>query len=1067
MPSYYPKNIEPKWQKLWLEQKTFRCPDGDHSKPKYYILDMFPYPSGQGLHVGHPEGYTATDILARYKRMRGFNVLHPMGWDAFGLPAEQYAVQTNTHPRITTAQNVANFRRQIQMLGFSYDWDREIDTTDPKYYRWTQWIFLQLYNTWYDAETKRGRPISELPIPADIAAKGEVAVAEYRNEQRLAYVAEIPVNWCEALGTVLANEEVINGRSERGNHPVIRIPLRQWMLRITSYAERLLEDLNSVDWPEPIKEMQRNWIGRSEGAEVDFRIADQNETVEEVQEWLEERKAQGFPRRPEEKIIRVFTTRPDTLFGATYMVLSPEHPLVDSITTADQFVEVEAYRRQASAKSDMDRTELAKEKTGVFTGAFAINPANGESIPIWIADYVLMSYGTGAIMAVPAHDERDYEFAEKYDLDIIEVVADPSDTPGLLLQAYRWLGEWERRREKGEVEGYIKVALILNAAVDVASFLEDRDEHEGDSLWAEVDIFEDKDGPDMGVAISFIEDDFSDVLPIYFEQDPDTEVLILSFEPDEHDHDHDDDEFEDSGYQELMEENESAALDDDDDDIPSAPYTSEGIAIDSGPISGLPTRDAKRIMISWLDAKGLARKTVNYKLRDWLFSRQRYWGEPFPILFDESGLHQAVPESDLPITLPDVEDFKPTGRPEPLLAKATDWGVIERGGKKYRRELNTMPQWAGSCWYYLRYIDPQNESAPWDPAKENYWMPVDLYVGGAEHAVLHLLYSRFWHKVLFDLGRVHTAEPFQKLVNQGMILGEIEYTGFKKNGEWVDAAKIDVSEFDGERVKLTESQITKSGDRFTLMESPSIGIDARAAKMSKSYGNVINPDVVVDEYGADSLRMYEMFMGPLEATKPWSMKGVEGVWRFLNRVWRAIINSDAEEETLVTEITEASPPSRDQLRMLHLTIRGVTEDIDGLRFNTAISKMMEYVNFLSRESSRPKEVVEPLVLLLSPFAPHMAEELWHALGHMSTLAYEPWPIFDPALCEADEIEVALQINNKVRSKIVLPANVTDEAILDAAHKDEKILAATAGKQIVKSFVVSSRNGKLVNFVVKG
>ena len=1066
MPSYYPKQVEPKWQKFWLDNKTFRCPDGDQSKPKYYILDMFPYPSGAGLHVGHPEGYTATDILARYRRMKGFNVLHPMGWDAFGLPAEQYAVQTNTHPRITTARNVENFRRQIQMLGFSYDWDREVDTTDPKYYRWTQWIFVQLYHTWYDAELKRGRPISELPIPAEVTAQGETAVREYENDHRLAYVAEIPVNWCEALGTVLANEEVINGKSERGNHPVIRIPLRQWMLRITSYAERLIEDLVSVDWPEPIKEMQRNWIGRSEGAEVDFRIADPNETIDEVQEWLEERKEHGFPRRPGDKIIRVFTTRPDTLYGATYMVLSPEHPLVDSITTADQFVEVESYRRQAAAKSDMDRTELAKEKSGVFTGAFAINPANGDSIPIWIADYVLMSYGTGAIMAVPAHDERDFEFAEKYDLDIVEVVADPADTPALLLQAYKWLGEWERRREAGDVEGFIKVALILNAAVDVTSFLEDREEHEGDHLWAEIEIFEDKDGPDMGVAISFIDDDFADILPVYFEQDPDTEVLILSFEPDEHDHDDDDDDhFEDGGYSELMAENETA--DHDDDDLPTAPYPGDGIAIDSGPISGLPTRDAKRIIISWLEKKGLARKTVNYKLRDWLFSRQRYWGEPFPILFDEAGLHQAVLEEDLPVTLPDVEDFKPTGRPEPLLAKAADWGVIERDGKKYRRELNTMPQWAGSCWYYLRYIDPDNDQAPWDPRKENYWMPVDLYVGGAEHAVLHLLYSRFWHKVLFDLGHVHTAEPFQKLVNQGMILGEIVYTGFKRNGEWVDAAKIDISEFNGERVRLTEAEVTKTGDRFTLVENPAITIDARASKMSKSEGNVINPDVVVEEYGADSLRMYEMFMGPLEATKPWSMKGVEGVWRFLNRVWRAIISNESEGRSLVNEITNGTAPTRDQLRMLHQTIRGVTEDIDGLRFNTAISKMMEYVNFLSRETSRPKELVEPLVLLLSPFAPHVAEELWQALGHNDTLAYEPWPTFDAGLCALDEIEVALQINNKVRSKIVLPANVSDEAILDAAHKDAKIIAATAGKEIVKSFVVSSRSGKLVNFVVKG
>ena len=635
MPSYNPKAIEPRWQKYWLEHKTFRTPDLS-DKPKYYILDMFPYPSGAGLHVGHPEGYTATDILARYRRMRGFNVLHPMGWDAFGLPAEQHAIKTGVHPSVNTQENVANFRRQIQMLGFSYDWDREVDTTDPNYFRWTQWIFLQLFDTWYDAERKKGRPIAELPIPAEVKKQGEAAVRSYRDGKRLAYQIEAPVNWCPALGTVLANEEVQDGKSEVGGHPVVRMPLKQWMLRITAYAERLLDDLGPLDWSPSIKEMQRNWIGKSEGAEVDFLFAEQPI-------------APGGPNSPvADERIRVFTTRPDTLFGATYMVLSPEHPLVGSITTPGRQAAVKAYQEEASRKSDLERTELAKKKTGVFTGAYAVNPVNQEKIPIWIADYVLMTYGTGAIMAVPAHDERDFEFAKQFNLPIRAVVR-PTD-------------EWLK-----------KTGSTLDSLTEA--------------------------------------------------------------------------------------------------------YTEEGVAIHSGPFDGLPTAEFKRKITAWLAERGLGAGKVNYKLRDWLFSRQRYWGEPFPILHEidadgnPTGVVEPLSPEELPLRLPDLEDFKPSGRPEPPLGKAADWLYVTRNGKRYRRETNTMPQWAGSCWYYLRYIDPNNDKAFCDPQKEKYWMPVDLYVGGAEHAVLHLLYSRFWHHVLFDRGHVHNPEPFQKLVNQGMILG--------------------------------------------------------------------------------------------------------------------------------------------------------------------------------------------------------------------------------------------------------------------------------------------------------
>jgi leucyl-tRNA synthetase len=890
MPQYNPKAIEPRWQKHWEENKTFSTPDTS-DRPKYYILDMFPYPSGAGLHVGHPEGYTATDILARYRRMCGANVLHPMGWDAFGLPAEEHARQTGEHPRKQTQQNIVTFRRQIKMLGFSYDWDREIDTTDPQYFKWTQWIFLQLFDTWYDAGQTKGRPISELPIPPEVRKEGPDAVRAYQDGKRLAYQVEAPVNWCPALGTVLANEEVVDGKSERGGHPVVRLPLRQWMLRITAYAERLLDDLALVEWPDAIKEMQRNWIGRSEGAEVDFRL-------------------QKIPPGVESGCIRIFTTRPDTLFGATYMVLAPEHPLVDAITTPERRAAVGAYKDAAARKSDLERTELSKTKTGVFTGAYAINPVNDKPIPVWVADYVLISYGTGAIMAVPGQDERDWEFAEVFGLPIIRTVQPP---PG-----------WEGKA-----------------------------------------------------------------------------------------------------------------------------YLEDGPAVNSGFLDGLHVADAKRRMTDWLEEKGLGVRKINYKLRDWLFSRQRYWGEPFPILHEvdadgrPTSFVRTVPEDQLPLLLPELEDYRPSGRPEPPLEKATDWVWVTIDGKRYKRETNTMPQWAGSCWYYLRYLDPRNARRFVDPAKERYWMPVDLYVGGAEHAVLHLLYSRFWHKVLYDRGHVHTPEPFRRLVNQGMILGEMEFT------------------VGPEARRVGEDEVEKRGDRFVLKSDPSAAVDARAYKMSKSRGNVINPDQVVDQYGADSLRLYEMFMGPLEATKPWSMRGVEGVYRFLSRVWRLFIDDRAEEVRLADAVRDAEP-DRETLRLLHRTIQKVTEDLDGMRFNTAIAAMMEFSNHLNRLEVRPRSVLQTFVLLLSPFAPHLAEELWHALGHKSTLAYEPWPKYDPALTRADTIEVPVQVNGKIRARLTVPADADEATLRELALVDEKVKAAISGKTIRKVIIVP---GRLVNLVV--
>jgi len=844
--------IEKKWQAYWEQNKTFKVNDFEAGKPKFYCLDMFPYPSGAGLHVGHPEGYTATDILCRYKRMRGFNVLHPMGWDAFGLPAEQYAVETGTHPAVTTEKNINNFRKQIKALGFSYDWDREVNTTDPGYYKWTQWIFEKLY------------------------------------EKGLAYEAEAPVNWCPALGTVLANEEVINGRSERGNHPVERRPMKQWMLRITQYAERLLEDLDDLDWSDGIKEMQRNWIGKSTGAEVDFRI-------------------EGT-----EAPVTVYTTRPDTLFGATYLVLAPEHELVDTIVTDAQRAAVVAYRNAASLKSDMDRTELNTDKTGVFTGAFAVNPVTGGKLPVWIADYVMISYGTGSIMAVPAHDSRDFEFAKKFDIPVKCIITpDPE--------------------------------AALAAGVDVDAVLA------GNCCW-----------------------------------------------------------------------------------------TGDGVMIDSANdcglnINGMAVVESKSITTKWLAELGIGKEAVKYKLRDWLFSRQRYWGEPFPLIHMEDGTTRLVAENDLPLTLPELQDYKPSESGEPPLAKAAEWinYVDPATGMRGRRETNTMPQWAGSCWYYLRYIDPRNEQAAIDPDKEKYWMPVDLYVGGAEHAVLHLLYARFWHKVLFDLGYVSTKEPFQKLVNQGMILG-ISYKDSR--GVIVPMEQVEM--------RPEGACHKESGEK--LVEFP--------AKMSKSLKNVVNPDDIITEYGADSMRLYEMFMGPLEAVKPWNTKGVEGVYRFLKRSFRMVVEQDLTDQ----------PMHSDELRILHATIKKVTDDLESMSFNTAISQMMIFINnFAGKNKTLNRKAAEIYVLLLAPFAPHMCEELWAHLGHDNTLAYAEWPKYNESFLKVAQTEVLVQIKGKPKARIMMDTDLDQSAMQAIAMENEAVRNAINGKRVVKVICVPNR---LVNIV---
>ena len=943
MPRYNPAEIEPHWQRYWETNRTFATADLPVGK-KIYVLDMFPYPSGEGLHVGHPEGYTATDIVCRYRRMCGDDVLHPMGFDAFGLPAEEHAIRTGTPPRQQTEKNIETFTRQLKMLGFSYDWDRVLATTDREYFRWTQWIFLVLFDTWYDAKQRRGRPIDELPIPQEVAAVGETAIRRYQDKHRLAYQDDALVNWCPGLGTVLANEEVIDGRSERGSHPVQRIPLRQWMLRITAYADRLLEGLHELDWPVGIKKLQYDWIGRSTGAEVDFFIGQ----AAQIANWQSARKSSGFPIDSDDQVLRVYTTRPDTLYGATYMVIAPEHKIVEQLTTKSQSAAVEKYREVASRKSDRERTEGDKKKTGVFTGSYAINPVNNQPIQIWMGDYVLASYGTGAIMAVPAHDVRDFEFARTYNLPIIPVV-DP-------------------------------------------------------------------------------------------QQAADNRDAVLAGE---------------------------------------ACFSGTGIATNSGRFDGTPTESFKQEIANELNANGLGRVAVNFKLRDWLFSRQRFWGEPFPIWHElddngkPTGLLRADQPQDLPIDLPELEDFKPHGRAEPPLDKApASWLYATVGGKRYKRETNTMPQWAGSCWYYLRFIDPKNTTALVDPQRERAWMPVDLYVGGAEHAVLHLLYSRFWHQVLFDRGYVIHPEPFQRLINQGMILGEVEYLAYRADdGSWVgtnqvhrgdDSLYYDKSGRIVQATKLPEEVIAKVGDQFVMVDHPDIRVEGRAQKMSKSRGNVVNPDEIVRDYGADSLRLYEMFMGPLEATKPWSMAGVGGVRGFLDRAWRMIVDARAEEAALSPEVAEVTM-DEEQRRVLHRTIKAVTLDYDSLGFNTAIARLMEFVNFFSRQSPRPQQAMETFVLLLSPMAPHISEELWRVLGHGKTLAYESWPAWDESALVESTLEIPVQINGKLRTKITV-ANGCDQAtLLAVAKSNERVIALIVDKQIVKEIVIP---GKLVNLVVK-
>ena len=945
MPRYNPAQIEPKWQQYWEENQTFRAPDLPGDK-KLYALDMFPYPSGDGLHVGHPEGYTATDIVSRYRRMCGYDVLHPMGFDAFGLPAEEHAIKTNTPPRIQTEKNIATFRRQLKMLGFSYDWQRELATTDVDYFRWTQWIFLVLFDTWFDGEQQQGRPISELPIPDEIAAEGDAAIEQYRDDHRLAYQCDALVNWCPALGTVLANEEVIDGRSERGDHPVKRIPLRQWMLRITDYADRLERGLDDLDWSDSIKSLQRNWIGRSTGAEVDFYSG----SPDGFETWKANRAQQGWTKQPGDEVLRVYTTRPDTLFGATYMVIAPEHAAVQQLTTEAQTAEVQAYCESAASKSDLERTELTKTKTGVFTGSYAINPVNGQPVPIWVADYVLISYGTGAIMAVPNHDTRDFEFAAQFEIPIVPVV-DPGES----------------------------------------------------------------------------------------QADVDRQTVLAG----------------------------------------KSVFTGEGHAVNSGTYDGTPTAEFKQRITDDLAKLGLGRGAVNYKLRDWLFSRQRFWGEPFPILHElddqgqPTGRMRVVDADQLPVDLPHLDDYKPHGRPEPPLAKAPDsWLYVTIDGKRYRRETNTMPQWAGSCWYYLRFIDPKNDQQFVDRDKQARWLPVDLYVGGAEHAVLHLLYARFWHNVLFDRGYVTTREPFQRLVNQGMILGEMEYSAYQtKDGQWVSAANVkDDAEgnsvrADGEpltTVRVEAADVTKHGESFVLTADASIRVDSRAYKMSKSRGNVVNPDVIVREYGADSLRLYEMFMGPLEATKPWSMKGVDGVRKFLDRVWRLVVDDRAEQPTLNTSIVDEDATDAQQ-RVLHKTIEAVTNDLDTMSFNTAIARMMEFVNYFTKQSKRPRSTMRDFVLLLSPMAPHLAEELWQLLGGEKTLAYESWPQYDKAFTVDDTIEIPVQVCGKVKAKLNVPADASQAQLEQLALADDKVQSLLAGKQLIKTIVVP---GRMVNFVAK-
>jgi leucyl-tRNA synthetase len=880
--------IERKWQKYWEDNKTFKTPEDLTNPKKCYILDMFPYPSGAGLHVGHPEGYTATDIFSRYKRMKGFNVLHPMGWDAFGLPAEQYAIQTGTHPSITTKKNCDTFRRQIKELGLSYDWEKEINTTDPKYFKWTQWIFIRLYNTWFDETLQKGRPVSELPVPENISGAGHDEVIKYINSKRLAYYDNASVWWCPHCCTVCANEEVLNdGSHEKCGNRVEKRNLKQWMLRIPLYAERLLKGIEKLDWPEGIKDMQRNWIGRSTGAEVDFKVEGLNSNL------------------------RVFTTRPDTLFGATYMVIAPEHPLVERITKEDQKDNVNNYIRATALKSDLDRTDLAKEKTGVFTGRYAINPVNNNLIPIWVADYVLTGYGTGAIMAVPAHDERDFEFAMKFNLPVV-CIQDPD------------VSDPEQKRR------------ILA----------------GSECWTE-----------------------------------------------------------DGKYINSSDKNTGIDL------------------------NGLSKSDGIAKITGWLESEKLGVAKVNYKLRDWLFSRQRYWGEPFPVIHWEDGEVTVMNDDELPLELPDLENYLPGESGESPLSNSEEWlNITDKNGRKGRRETNTMPQWAGSCWYYLRYIDPKNKSLIFDQEKEKYWMPVDLYIGGAEHAVLHLLYSRFWHKVLFDLGIASTDEPYQRLFNQGMILAFAYETesGARVAGD------------------LVEEREGKYFHKETGAELSQI-----VAKMSKSLKNVVNPDDVTSKYGADSLRLYEMFMGPLDVTKPWDEKGVKGVFGFLGRACRFLSNP-------VNIIQGKEDP--EILKGIHQTIKKVEGDIENLRFNTGVSAMMIFLNLAIKKARITTETASAFIRILAPFAPHLSEELWQSLGNKNTLAYEPWPGYNEEFLKEDNFNYPVSFNGKMRFNIELPLNLTKDEVIRIVLADERSKKWIGGSTISNIVFVPNR---IINIVLKG
>ncbi len=1011
--------IERRWQDWWERAGTFRTPnpgdvDFDASKPKLFILDFFPYPSGAGLHVGHPIGYCATDIYCRYKRMRGFNVLHPMGYDAFGLPAEQYAIETGVHPAVTTRRNIDTMRRQLKSLGFSYDWSREVATCEPEFYRFTQWIFLQHFNSWFDPRCGAARPVHALlndleagrlgvddamnvVVDADAGTRrwGEMDDRERRrvvDGQRLAYIDDVTVNWCPALGTVLANEEVTNeGLSDRGNYPVYRRPLRQWMMRITRYADRLLADLETLDWPDAVVAMQRNWIGRSSGAEVDFPLLSGGAhapTIADFEEW--KRGRSSFPAVAEDGVIRVYTTRPDTLHGATYMVLAPEHPLVDRIVTDGCREAVVEYVGRAKHRSDLDRTTSSKEKTGVFTGAYATNPVNGRPVPVWVADYVLMGYGTGAIMAVPGGDERDFEFAKAFDLDIIAVVEPPA--------------EW-----------------AASAATSPKGTLSELRDRAMEAVRSSARRWQSEDDPHraghVATAEAYLRSSPEGIGPT-----PEALAGLYVMAP----------------------------------KLFDAPYTGEGVAVQSpagddegvdegAVLNGLPSDEAKRRMVEWLEMAGVGRGAVKYKLRDWIFSRQKYWGEPFPVLHGEDGSIVALEADELPLKLPEVAEFRPEAieedsdaPPRPPLARIEGWLQTERDGKRYTRDVNTMPQWAGSCWYYLRFISPNVRERFCDAEAERYWMPVDLYMGGAEHAVLHLLYARFWHKVLFDLGQVSTAEPFQRLVNQGMVQ-TIAYR---------DAAG---------RVLPVQSVEAAGAGKFVAKDDGR-ALEQITAKMSKALKNTVSPDEIISQYGTDTFRMYEMYMGPIESSKPWNTRDVPGLLKLLQRIWRLVID---EETGGLSESLSDEPPDEATRRLLHKTIKRISEDIEQLKFNTAIAQIFEFVNAMTPRPRRSREVMESFVLLVSPFAPHLGEELWERLGYSSSLAYEGWPVFDAALARDEEVEIAVQLMGKVRTRMMMPADADEAALESAALADHRVREALEGKTVRKVIVVK---GRLVNIV---